>query len=164
MAWPYTSYATFVDNAPPACDAAFLNAVQSAVNGLYSGTQALGGTFGGTVAPTPAFTKSVLSKEAVPVAMCQFTPGLTTTFRWGYNIASVTRSGIGIYDVNLGTALTSIASAMAFISWTVTAFASAFTWSCVFNSTSQIEVRTEYANALSDGSGGTDAMLVVYGT
>lgn len=37
MAWPYTYFATFIDSSTPYVDAAFLNALQTATNDLYTG-------------------------------------------------------------------------------------------------------------------------------
>src|SRR6185503_7117947 len=56
MSWPATPLATFVDNTTPACDASFLNSLQSGVNGLCLGVysyKAISVDGTGGVAATP---------------------------------------------------------------------------------------------------------------
>jgi hypothetical protein len=131
-----------------------------------SGTLQVSASASGTSLPTPAFTSGAFYKDLVPVAWCSFqsTGGATPTFTIfrGFNIASITRSTNGIYNVNYVNALTDGANAC--VTWNHSqAFTLAPTFGIHTNALCQLAFQTITGGTTTDPSVTTKIHLVVFG-
>jgi hypothetical protein len=79
----------------------FLQTVQDDVNALIQGQLPLTGTVSGTTVPTPAFTKSILYSDILPLCWGQWGNG--PGFTRGANVASFTRNSAGNYTISMNT-------------------------------------------------------------